>query len=161
MRAEEPDSGQERQAEEERESIWSITRGRRALYFGLFSLYAFAGIGFLIWYHVFEGRADTWPEIILSITQGIGVNTVGAAGLALLTIEGPKTIMVVADYIASRWLNPLKKRIREEGRAEGRVEGEAQNQATWVAWNERRLAAEANGEDFNEPPPGTSSNGSE
>ena len=157
MRAEEPDRGQVQQAEEERESIWSITRGQRALYFGLFSLYAFAGIGFLIWYHVFERRADAWPETIVSVTQGIGVNTVGAAGLALLTIEGPKTIMVVADYIASRWLNPLKKRIREEGR----VEGEAQNQATWVAWNERRLAAEANGEDFDEPPPGTSSNGSE
>ena len=165
MRAEEPDRGQVQQAEEERESIWSITRGQRALYFGLFSLYAFAGIGFLIWYHVFERRADAWPETILSVTQGIGVNTVGAAGLALLTIEGPKTIVVLADYITERWLNPLKERNRAkahaQGRAEGRVEGEAQNQAAWLAWNERRLAAEANGEDFDEPPPGTSPTESE
>lgn len=131
------------------------------MYFGLFSLYAFAGIGFLIWYHVFERRADTWPETILSVTQGIGVNTVGAAGLALLTIEGPKTIMVVADYITERWLNPLKERNRAKAHAQGRAEGEAQNQATWVAWNERRLAAEASGEPFDEPPPQPSSNGSE
>ena len=59
MRAEEPDNVQERQPEEDRESIWSISRTRRALYFGLFTLYAVAGNGFLIWYHVFERRTDT------------------------------------------------------------------------------------------------------
>lgn len=174
MRVEEPDNEQSRQPQEDRESIWSVTRSRRALYFGLFTLYALGNIGFLIWYHVFERRTDTWPQTILSITQGIGVNTVGAAGLALLTIEGPKTVMVVADYITERWLNPLKERrrqeaeqrrqeaerreqqAREKGLAEGRAEGEAQTQAAWKAWNERRLAAEAEGEPFDEPPPGTS-----
>ncbi len=69
----------------------------------------------------------------------------GAAGLALLTIEGPRTLMVVADYITIRWLNPLKERLRAEGRAEG--------QAEWIAWNERRMEAEAKGEPFSEPPP--------
>ena len=128
---------------------------------------------------MFERRTDTWPETILAITQGIGVNTVGAAGLALLTIEGPKTVMVVADYITERWLNPLKERRRREaeermekiraeaeqrrqqardeglveGRAEGRAQGEAQTQAVWESWNERRMAAEAAGEPFAEPPP--------
>ena len=76
--------------------------------------------------------------------------------------------MVVADYITQRWLNPLKERRRreaeqrqqqahEEGRAQGRVEGEAQTQAAWEAWNERRMTAEANGQPFDEPPPGISS----
>ncbi len=178
MRAEEPDNVQERQPEEDRESIWSISRTRRALYFGLFTLYAVAGNGFLIWYHVFERRTDTWPETILSITQGIGASTVGAAGLALLTIEGPKTIMVLADYIEERWVKPLRERNRAEAearrakmraeaeerearmreeeekrRAEGRAEGRAENHAEWVAWNERRVTAEANGESFDEPPP--------
>ena len=190
MRAKEPGHEQNRQPQDDRESIWSITRTRRALYFGLFSLYAFAGIGFLIWYHVFERRTDTWPEIILSITQGIGVNTVGAAGLALLTIEGPKTVMVLADYIEERWVKPLRERNRAEAEARRakiraeeearqariRAEGQAQIQAAWEAWNGRRLAAEANGEPFDElppelpappqqddgePPPGTSSTESE
>ena len=171
MRIKEASDEHSRQPHDDRESIWSITRARRALYFGLFTLYGLSGIGFLIWYHVFERRTDTWPEIILSITQGIGINTVGAAGLALLTIEGPKTIMVLADYIEERWLNPLKERRRREAeerreqaraeaeqriakiRAEGRAEGEAQNHAAWAAWNDRRVAAEANGEPFDEPPP--------
>ena len=175
MRAEEPDDRQSQQAQDDRESIWSITRARRALYFGLFTVYALAGIGFLIWYHVFDRRTDTWPETILAITQGIGVNTVGAAGLALLTIEGPKTVMVVADYITERWLNPLKERRRREAeeriekiRAEAeqreqmaRAEGAARNQAEWVAWNERRMAAEASGEPFDEPPPGSTASDSQ
>ena len=186
MRPEVPGGRQSQPPQEDRDSIWSIPLARRALYFGLFTVYALAGIGFLIWYHVFERGTNAWSETILSITQGIGVNTVGAAGLALLTIEGPKTVMVVADYITERWLNPLKERRRQEaeqrreeaekrreqaraeaeervarihaeGRAAGRAEGEAQTQATWEAWNERRMAAEASGEPFDEPPPGTSS----
>ena len=140
------------------------------------------GIGFLVWYHILEQDSDSWPETILSITQGIGVNTVGAAGLALLTIEGPNTVMVVAHYLRKRLIEPLEERRRQEaeqrqrgarekglaeglaegrvkGRVEGRVEGEAQAQAAWEAWNERRLAAEAGGESFDEPPPGTSNRG--
>ena len=146
MRSEEPVTGPD-QHQEDRDSIWSIPLARRALYFGLFTGYALAGIGFLLWYEIFVYAADTPPETALSIIQGVGVTTVGAAGLALLTIEGPRTLMVVADYITQRWLNPLKRRLREEGRAE--------SQAAWEAWNARRMAAEASGESFDEPPPGT------
>ena len=68
--------------------------------------------------------------------------------------------MVVADYITERWLNPLKERRRREAeqrQEQARAEGEAQNQAAWESWNERRIAAEARGEPFDEAPPGTSS----
>ena len=168
MRAEEQEPEQNPRSQEDRDSIWTIPLARRALYFGLFTFYALTGTGFLIWYEIFEHRADTWPETILSITQGIGVTTVGAAGLALLTIEGPENVMVVADYLRKRLIEPLEERRRLEaeqrqkeararGHEEGRVEGEAQRQAAWVAWNERRVAAEYKGESFDEPPPGTSS----
>ncbi len=167
MGEEEPEANQDRPPQEDRESIWSIPLGRRALYFALFTVYALAGVGFLIWYEVYENTGDTWQQTVQSITQGIGVTTVGAAGLALLTIEGPKTLMVVADYITQRWLNPLKERrrleaeqrqqqAREEGREEGRAEARAAR-AAWVAWNERRMTAEAKGETFDEPPPDSSS----
>ena len=164
MRAEEPGRGQSLPPQEDRDSIWSIPLGRRALYFGLFTAYALAGIGFLLWYEVFERTADTWSETILSITQGIGVTIVGAAGVALLTIEGPRTVMVIGDYLKKRLIEPLEERRRLEaeqrreeararGRTEGRAEGAARNHAAWVGWNERRLAAEAGGELFDEPPP--------
>ena len=151
--------------QQDRDSIWTIPLSWRALYFGLFTVYAFAGIGFLIWYHVFESTGNSWQETILTITQGIGIHTVGAAGLALLTIEGPNTFMVVAHYLRKRLIEPLEERRRQEaeqrqreamerGLAEGRAEGEAQNQAAWEAWNERRIEAEAGGGTFEEPPPG-------
>ena len=47
-------------------------------------------------------------------------------------------------------LAELRKRLyREEGRREGREE----TQWAWEAWNERRIAAERDGEPFTEPPP--------
>ncbi len=179
MKPEEQRPEQNPRTQEDRDSIWSIPLAWRALYFGLFTVYAVTGVGFLLWYETFERMADTWPETIYSITQGIGVTTVGAAGLALLTIEGPQTIMVVAHYLRKKLIEPLEERRRQEaeqrrqeaeqrsqrareealaeGRAEGRAEGEAQNQAAWVAWNERRMRAMDNGEPFDEPPPGTTS----
>ena len=64
MRSEEQEQEHTTRTQEDRDSIWSIPLGRRALYFGLFTMYAFAGIGFLLWYEVFEREADTWPETI-------------------------------------------------------------------------------------------------
>ena len=40
-----------------------------------------------------------------------------------------------------------------EGKAEGIVEGKAEERELWKAWNNRRLEAEAKGQEFNEPPP--------
>ena len=51
-------------------------------------------------------------------------------------------------------LAELRKRLyREEGRREGREEGREETQRAWEAWNERRIAAERDGEPFTEPPP--------
>ena len=43
---------------------------------------------------------------------------------------------------------------REEGRDEGIQAGRRETQQLWQEWNRRRLAAEARGERFEEPPPG-------
>ena len=45
------------------------------------------------------------------------------------------------------------KQLKDEGREEGREEGQRELQREWVAWNERRKAAERAGEPFDEPPP--------
>ena len=42
---------------------------------------------------------------------------------------------------------------REEGREEGRAEGRAEAYREVAEWNRRRMAAEARGEEFTEPPP--------
>ena len=54
---------------------------------------------------------------------------------------------------AALYREKQREKAREEGREEGRVEGQDETNAVWRDWNERRLAAEANGETFTEPPP--------
>ena len=82
--------------------------------------------------------------------------------------------MVAARYIEERYLNPLRaKRIKREqeamkkvreaghkagheaGHKAGHKAGSTVTNARWEAWNERRLAAEAKGEPFDEPTPAT------
>ena len=89
------------------------------------------------------------------------LSTIGA-------IELGRLILVLAENLAKR----LKQRRERdmalfkadliaqgkaegmaEGRAQGRTEGRAESMAKVAAWNERRLAAEARGERFDEPLP--------
>ena len=56
--------------------------------------------------------------------------------------------MVTARFLTEKFLEPLRERLREEGREEGRKEVRR-----WAAWNQRREAAEKEGEPFDEPPP--------
>ena len=120
-----------------------------AQYFALFTLFASMGLGFLLWYEVFGNTADTLPQTALAIVKGLGLNMAGAAGLSLQIMEGPRFVMVAADYFTKKWLNPLKEQLRQEGRAE--------TNAKWEAWNARRMAAEEKGEPFDEPPPSAKS----
>ena len=171
MRQDEPDTGPPPPLDlddDDRESIWSIPPALRALYFALFTVYAAAGIGLLVWDTIAAHPPEKWRLVVVSIAQGLGAATVGAAGLALLTIEGPKTVMIIADYIRKRWVAPLEEKQRAEAarinaeteaflakrREENIQEGREQMRSQWQAWNERRLSAEASGEPFDEPPPG-------
>ena len=120
-----------------------------AQYFALFTLFASMGLGFLLWYEVFWNTADTLPQTALAVIKGLGLNAAGAAGLALQIVEGPRFVMVAADYFTKKWLNPLKEKLRQEGRAE--------LNAKWEAWNARRMEAEEKGEPFDEPPPSANS----
>lgn len=67
------------------------------------------------------------------------------------SLEG--IIVVTKRYLDSKLVEPIRSQLREEGREEGRKEGVKENQKQWVAWNSRRLEAEARGEAFTEPPP--------
>ena len=64
--------------------------------------------------------------------------------------------MVTKRYLERKWIQPLIERQRAEAerqRAESRREGREEVQRLWVAWNRRRVEAEAKGEKFDEAPP--------
>jgi hypothetical protein len=76
------------------------------------------------------------------------------------TIEVIRMVMLPADYLRQKFIEPLKERQKEEGREEGRTEGRAEMRAEFEAWLQRREEAEREGRDFNEPVPGTEGNSS-
>ena len=59
--------------------------------------------------------------------------------------------MVLADYFTRRFLEPQREKYREQAREQGRKEISERCRE----WNQRRLDAQAKGEDFNELLPGT------
>ncbi len=59
-------------------------------------------------------------------------------------------------FLSQMYRKYVDRQIQEaktEGKAEGIAEGIAEERELWIAWNNRRLEAEAKGQEFNEPPP--------
>ncbi len=107
------------------------------LYLVLFVLLVVSLTGLVVWYEVFYDTGDTWPETIKSIGQGIGA----AVAVAITILAMLELAMLISErYKAKRF-------------AEGRAEGRGEEWKRWSEWNSRRMAAEARGEKFEEPPP--------
>ena len=103
------------------------------------------GIAFVVWYECAYRVRDTAPETVYAIFVGIGYVGVADAAVTVGVIEGGIAIMV----LARRMLERATQRGKEEGKEAGREE----NQKMWEGWNRRRLISEAEGHEFNEPPP--------
>ena len=121
-----------------RESIWSVSRETKTYYFILFSLQVLIGLGLIF--------RETGA--VLATWERASPIVVTSAAVAIIATEGWRTTMVLADLLRERL-----ERQREQRRAEGRAEGRAEEREKWAAWNVRRLAAEENGQHFDEPPP--------
>ena len=117
-----------------RESIWSVSRETKTYYFILFSLQVLIGLGLI--FRETGALLTTWERASPIV--------VTSAAVAIIATEGWRTTMVLADLLRERL-----ERQREQRRAEGRAE----EREKWAAWNVRRLAAEENGQHFDEPPP--------
>ena len=68
-------------------------------------------------------------------------------------------VLLPADYLRQKFVEPLKERQKEEGRAVGRAEGRAEMREEILGWLQRKEEAEREGREFNEPMPGTEVNG--
>ena len=128
----------------ERRSIWTVSKKYMALYMGLFITYAVAALTYLTFSQIRMGRVPL--DIITYMIQATAPATGSAAAMALLTIETPRSVEMLANYIKQELLEPLKRRQRQEGHREA--------DRIWREWNQRRTEAKAQGQPFDEPPPG-------
>ena len=165
-------------------SVMSVHEGWWYAYLAAFFLQMTAWTAMIAWYAAAYGDHAHAVAYLKAVGEGSSqmvqlfiLNTIGIVELGRL-------MMVLAEGMAQR-LKERKERFkaeliaqgraegiaqgraegvaegRAEGVAEGRAEGEARGRAELVAevvaWNERRLAAEARGDSFDEPPPGVDS----
>ena len=74
----------------------------------------------------------------------------------IVLVESGRLVMILAQRMADRLKEQREQRRREREQREAELIAEARRElvAEFAAWNERRLAAEARGEKFDEPPPG-------
>lgn len=128
-------------------SFLGVPAERVRPHFWTFSVCFVATLIFYTYIHVFDGANPSWRQALSLIIEDTTRAAVFWALASPMVVEG--AVMVFG------WLYMEKKRQegREKGRAEGRVEGRAAADAEWMAWNGRRMEAEAKGEPFTEPPP--------
>lgn len=93
-----------------------------------------------------SGIDPTWHQIIDLIGDKAGSSMAACLGLSAIGLEGAN--MVLAELMKRKWA-----RDAAEGEARSEARGQAQMHRLWTEWLERKDAAEAKGEPFNEPPP--------
>ena len=130
---------------ERRVSIWSVPERWRKLFFALFSLQTAALIGPAIWYEVFVVTGDTWAETVFALGRD------AAPGIAVVAADSVVAVDIVV-ILTLLYEDYRRKRIER---------AVVRERERWVAWNQRRLDAEAAGQRFDEPPPSERRNGHE
>lgn len=138
-----------RRADDDRESMWSVPKRFKSVYFPLFYLLGIIGISWSVWYEASRlGNAASYHDIANAVIAKTPAILLAAAFISLVTTE---TTMVLAEMVG----NYLRKRnARMEAAAEAR--GMAQMNLKWAEWNRKRLEAEERGEAFDVPPPDNS-----
>ena len=132
-----------------RESIWSVSPAWKTAFFSIFSVSTLITTIAIIAYQIAHRGDAAIMETHRSTAEWVFINGAAQALAIYATTETWETIMVLANHLRQRLLEPLKERQRMEGRMEGRAESDA----AWRAWNARREKAAASGEPFDEPPP--------
>ncbi len=128
---------------EPRESIWSVSRGVKHVYFALFIGQFTAGT---------IGMVQPGVASLAALCHDLAALAVTAAALSMVITETGRYLMVLAAAF-EEW--------REKRRLEQIARAVAAETAKWEAWNERRLQAEQRGEPFNEPLPSERSRATE
>ena len=146
--------------DKDRESIWSVAREVKTLYFLAFVILAVLGVGLLTWREVTQSEGAGPLEILLAIWEDSAKIVTGSVGISVVVAEIVRYVMVLSRHLEERLERVRERRReegrvqgREEGRTEGRVQGLAEANSRWEAWNARREAAAARGIPFDEPPP--------
>lgn len=102
-------------------------------------------VEFLSWLHPYYSRGEVAEAAMVHIPA---VTALGIPATFTL-MEVIQRLMVTYDYLMNKYVRPLQ----EKQRAEGRAEAVAEFRLLVGEWDQRRLAAAARNEPFDEPHP--------
>ena len=151
-----------------RVSIWSVTADVLPAYLTLFDILATIGVGYVVWYNIWELTADSVHATIWGIITGIVTVGIASGIITILILEIRKNAMIMGTYFERKIkrrreleLAEARAEAKEEARAEARVEARAEERRRNVAefnalidaWVKRRDESREKGEPFDEPPP--------
>ena len=148
-------------SESRREPALTVRRELRPLFAALFVLQTFGLVARRFYIALIENPDAALLDIAAVSLSQLERDGAKAIVSTVIMTEVWDAMMGTRDAI-NDWLKKRRDEARDEGIAlgiaegiaEGRVEGRADLAAEITAWNDRRLAAEANDEPFDEPPPG-------
>ena len=146
-----------------RVSVMSVHEGWWYAYLGVFFVQMAAWTGVTGWDEAVRGDHAGVVEYMRAVGQGSSHMVQMFVMSTIVSVETGRLVMVLAQRMADR-LKERREQRREkqeklraeliaEGMAEGMAKGRSELAFEVAAWNERRLAAEARGESFEEPPP--------
>ena len=141
----------------QRESIWSVTKRTRILYFATFSILVTISVILVAIYETSVNDRDTPYATWKAIWDTSSRMAPAWVVISLTLAEVGDWTMVLAEMFREK-----RRRDQERREQELAVKTRAQAFLEWEAWNSRRLEAERNNHPFNEPPPSLddSNNGS-
>ena len=152
---------------DERESMWSVSKRFAKVYFALFSAIGTLGIAWTIWYETVHNSAGkSWYDVVDGIIQKFPPVILGAAFISFVITEALVVLYsIYRDRMEKKWEKIFAEGVAE-GEARGIAEGEARGKAQGVAegialiedYYRRKADAEARGEPFDEPYPGADNN---
>lgn len=162
----EPEAYQEgNEQSAQRESIWSVSRRWKALYFPLFTTLTIMGAGYVVWHGTTHRPEGDVQDTIVAIILRLAPTIIVAAGASVVATELGRYSKMLSDILrekTDRWIAKSRREEREkaiaQGLAQGMAEGHAERQKLWQEWNQRRLNHEARSEPFDEPPPSLDEN---
>ena len=136
-----------------REPVGTIPAGWWPAYIWIFAAKILSWTVLVTRYHVNSGEHEGFTEIARAVVYDVAVGIPVAMASTTILLEGVKVLMITAEYLRTKYLEPLKQSLIDEGHEQGVVEGREEMGAAAAAWYAKQQEAAEKGEPFDEPPP--------
>ena len=140
-----------------REPVGTIPAGWWPAYIWIFAAKILSWTALVTRYHVMYGGHGGFTETARAVVSDVAIGIPVAMASTTILLEGVKVLMITAEYLRAKYLEPLKQSLRDEGREEGLEEGLEQGREEMrvkaAVWYAKQKEAAEKGEPFDEPPP--------